>query len=189
MTGWRFTNSLEGMWQCIAGPIGLSRFGTVHRRAPAILLCLCAGCASASHVRVEPAEPGPHVSWELHAGGADGDHHFVCGSPQPEHPCILPASTDETRRMATLHLLVYAAAQPTNYLGFMRAPFFGGEAERKVGEVNATVEPGGHSVRTTVIGRVTPTPGTYNLTISVDAQPHGAPDSLPISQEVTVLVK
>jgi hypothetical protein len=181
MTGLCFSNVLR--W------IGMPPSQGARRGISAILLTLCLGCASASHVRIEPDTLEPHLSWELHAGGDEGDRDFVCGSPQPEDPCVLPASTDNTRVLASIHLLVYATTQPTNYLGFMQAPFFGGEPDRKVGEVNATVEPGKPSVRTTVLGRVTPTPGTYNLTISVDAQPHGTPNSRRISHDVPVLVK
>ena len=136
----------------------------------AVLLVVCAACAArhgADHVA--PDESRPHISWEIRVGGDVGDGDFVCASAKSPQPCVMPASTDETPSLATVHLLVHAAAQPTSYLGFMRAPFFGGEPERKLGEVNATVQPGDEPIGKTVVGRVTSTPGTYTLTISVDA--------------------
>jgi hypothetical protein len=44
--------------------------------------------------------------------------------------------------LATVHVLVHAAAQKASYLGFIRASFIQGDLDRKIGEINATVEPG-----------------------------------------------
>lgn len=155
-----------------------------------MMLAMCAGCA-ASHgaVHVAPDESRPHITWEIRTGGDDGDRDFVCGSSQPAKSCVLPASTDKVPTAATLHLLVHAAAQPTSYLGSMRAPFFGGDAHRKLGEVNATVEPGSRPVGTTVVGRATSMPGKYTLAISVDATQPGAQSPVRISQNVPVVVQ
>lgn len=154
------------------------------------MLVVCAACAArhgAEHVAAD--ESLPHISWEIRVGGDVGDGDFVCASAKSAQPCVMPASTDETPTLATVHLLVHAAAQPTSYLGFMRAPFFGGEPERKLGEVNATVQPGDQPVAKTVVGRVTSTPGPYTLTISVDATHPGPSVPVRISEEVPVVVK
>ena len=154
------------------------------------MLVVCAACAArhgADHVA--PDESRPHISWEIRAGGDIGDGDFVCASGDSAQPCVIRASTDKAPTLATVRLLVHAAAQPTSYLGFMRAPFFGGEPERKLGEVNATVQPGEEPVGKTVVGRVTSTPGTYTLTISVDATQPVASVPVHISEEVPVVVK
>jgi hypothetical protein len=155
-----------------------------------ILFALSIGCA-ASHgaVHVAPDESRPHISWEIRTGGDDGDANFVCGSAQAGKPCSLQPSADKTRLLATVHLFVHAAAKPASYLGFMRASFFEGEVDRKLGEVNATVEPGSRPVGTTVIGRVTSKPGEYALTISVDATQPGVANPVRILQQVGVVVR
>jgi len=152
-----------------------------------ILLSLCAACASHGSVHNSPDESRPHISWEIRSG-AGGDADFVCRSSQPGKACAIPASTDKTARLATLRLFAHSAAQPTSYLGFMRAPFLGGEVDRKLGEINATVAPGSRPVGTTVVDRVTSKPGKYLLSISIDATQPNAPNSVRISQEVPVVV-
>jgi hypothetical protein len=162
----------------------------MHRRVimACLPLLLCARCATHGVAHVAPDESRPHISWEIRSGSNEGDEDFMCGSAQPG-PCMLTASTEKNRTLATVHLFVHPAAQPTSYLGFMRAPFFEGELDRKLGEVNATVEPNSRPVGATVIGRPTSKPGTYALTISVDAVQPGAPNPMRISQDVTVVVK
>jgi hypothetical protein len=158
----------------------------------AVVLCsigVGGGCATrgAAHVAVD--ESRPHISWEIGTGGDTGDADFVCGSAQPGRPCVLAASAPGTRTMSTIRLFVHAAAQPTSYLGFMRAPFFQGELDRKLGEVNATVEPDSRPVGSTVIGQVTSKPGTYTFIISVDATQYGDPNPVRIAEAVPVVLK
>lgn len=150
---------------------------------------LSAGCAPHGALHVAPDESKPHISWELRSGADEGDEEFVCGSAQPGKPCVLAASPGKRRTLAVVHLLVHAAAQPTSYLGFMRAPFLGDDTDRKLGEVSATIEPGRQPVGATVIGRVTSKPGAYTLTISVDAMQPGATNPVHIGEQVSVAVK
>jgi hypothetical protein len=154
-----------------------------------LMLLSFVGCASDGVVHVAPDESRPHISWEIRAGGADGDADFVCGSAQRSKPCVLPASTEKSRALATVHLFIHAAAQPVSYLGFMRVPFFGGNGERKLGEVNITVKPGSRPVSSTVVGQVTLKPGDYTLTIAIDAIQPGAPNPVHISEQAPVAVK
>ncbi len=152
-------------------------------------ILLCGACASHGPVHVAPDESRPHVSWEIRTGGEDGDSNFVCGSTEAARLCELAASTESTRTLATVHLFVHAAAEPANYLGFMRGAFFEGEADRKIGEVKASVEPGSRPVSAIVVGRVTSKPGAYTFVISVDAKQSSAPTPVHISHEVPVVVK
>ncbi len=145
-------------------------------------------CASHGEVHVAPDESKPHISWELRSGTNEGDEEFICGSSQADKPCVLMASTEDRPRLAALHLLGHAAARPTSYLGFMRTSLFENEAERKLAEINVTIEPGSRPVGTTVLGRVTSKPGMYSLTISVDATQPGAA-AVRISQQVPIVLK
>jgi hypothetical protein len=147
------------------------------------------GCAGHGPVHVAPDESRPHLTWEIQAGGEDGTAELMCGSSQQAKPCVLRASTDKTPSLATVRLFVHAAAQPTSYLGFMRVSLFGTDVNRKLGEVNTTVEPGSRPVGTTVFGRVTTQPGTHTLTISIDAMQPGAPNPVHLLEEVPVMVQ
>jgi len=146
------------------------------------------GCAGHGVPHVAPDESLPHTSWEIRSG-SEGDPDFICGSARPGQPCVLEAMTEKSRTLATVQLFVHAAAQRTSYVGFMRASFFEGEVGGRLGEVNATVNPGSRPVATTVVGRVTSKPGSYTLTISVDAAQGGGANPVHISDEVPVVVR
>jgi hypothetical protein len=166
----------------------------LHRHALRMMLLLpIAGCATAAVnrgvVHTAPDESQPHISWELRTGGDSGQREFVCGSSQPSRPCALPASTERRQTVATIHLMVHAAAEPTSYLGFMLGGFFEGGSDRRIGEVNTTVAPGSRPVSTTVTGLVTSKPGTQSLAISIDATQPKAPAPQRIAEKVPVFVK
>ena len=91
--------------------------------------------------------------------------------------------------VTTVHLYLHAAAQPTNYLGFMRLPFMEGSEHRQSGEISATVSSGNQPVAATVSGSVTSTPGSYTFRISVDATQPGRTTPQRIAQEVPVTVR
>jgi hypothetical protein len=90
----------------------------MHRRVimACLPLLLCARCATHGVAHVAPDESRPHISWEIRSGSNEGDEDFMCGSAQPG-PCMLTASTEKNRTLATVHLFVHPAAQPTSYLG------------------------------------------------------------------------
>jgi hypothetical protein len=90
--------------------------------------------------------------------------------------------------LATVHVLVHAAAKTTSYLGFIRAPFFDGDMDRKIGEINATIEPDSEPTAKTVVGRITSRPGSYALIISIDAEQPGSGNPLHIGEEIPVVV-
>jgi hypothetical protein len=152
-------------------------------------IALGTGCARHAEVHVAPDESTPHITWEIRSGTNEGAENFVCGSARSGQPCTLASSTDDRRMLATIHLLAHAAAQTTNYLGFTRATFLQGETDRKLGELNVTVDPGSRPVGATVIGRVTSTPGSYELLISVDAKEIGSSTPQQIVERVPVVVE
>jgi hypothetical protein len=159
------------------------------RLAVCAMLLPLVGCAGHGPVHVAPDESRPHLTWEIRAGGQDGDGEPICGASQRAKPCVLRASTEKNPSLATVRLLVHAAAEPTSYLGFMRVSLFGTDVNRKLGEVNTTVEPGSRPVGTTVFGRVTTQPGAHRLTISVDAIQPGAPNPVHLLEDVPVMVQ
>jgi hypothetical protein len=148
-----------------------------------------AGCAThgVSHVTLD--ESRPHISWEIRSGPDHGDENSVCSAAQAGKICVLAASTDQRRSLAAVHLFVHAAAQPTSYVGFMRAPFLEGEGGRKLGEINATVRPGSRPAGTLVVARVSAKPGSYTLSLSVDATQAGEPNPVHIAEKIAVIVK
>jgi hypothetical protein len=155
----------------------------------ALLIPVWAGCGTHGVPHVAPDESRPHVSWEIRAGGEFGDAGFVCGTAQPGKPCVLAAAAEKTRTLVTVQMFAHAAAQPTSFLGFMRASFLEGSVGRKLGEINTSIQPGSRPVATTISGQVTSKPGNYALTISVDATQPSAPNPTHISEEIPVVVK
>jgi hypothetical protein len=154
-----------------------------------VLLPISGACAAHGVTHTAPDESRPHISWEIRTGGPLGGDQLVCGSSQASPTCTLAASTAQAPALATVHLFFHAAAQPTSYLGFMRAPFIEGSGQYKGGEVSATVDPGSQPVATTVSGLVTSKPGAYALTISVDATQEREATPQRIAQEIPVTVK
>ena len=159
-----------GAWTCLTG-------------------LMTASCAGHGAVHVAPDESRPHISWEIRTGGETGDDDLACGSASDAGRCVLSALTDARRTLATVHVLVHAAAQTTSYLGFIRAPFIEGDLARKIGEITATVEPGSEPAAKTVVGQITSRPGSYALIISIDAEQPGTANPVRISEEIPVLVK
>ena len=162
---------------------------TSSRRLLVYLAILASsGCAGRGVPHVAPDESRPHTSWEIRSG-SDGETEFICGSARPGKPCVLETMTGKSRTLATVQLFVHAAAVRTSYVGFIRASFFEEKVAGRLGEVNVTVNPGSRPVATTLIGRVTSTPGSYTLTISVDAAEGGGANPVRISEEVPVVVR
>jgi hypothetical protein len=113
----------------------------------------------------------------------------VCRSDEGRSTCVLSASTDRVRSLATVHLLLHPAAQPTNYLGFMRVPFIEGTDQQQGSDVSGTVRPGSRPVHATVAGFVTSKPGLYTFSVSVDAMQPGETEAQHFGQQVPVTVK
>ena len=165
------------------------RFSNHLRLLSCVLLPVSGACAAHGVTHTAPDESRPHISWEIRTGGTNGDDDLVCASSLPSPICVLVASTEQTRALATVHLFLHAAAQPTIYTGFMRVPFMSGSSEKTGGEVSADVAPRSQPVGTTVSGLVTSKPGRYALTISLDAKQTGLATPQRIAQEIPVTVK
>ena len=140
-----------------------------------------------AHTRLD--ESRPHVTWEIRAGGEDGDAHFVCGSADPIRSCVLDASTEKKQNETTIHLYLHAVGQPTSYLGLMRAGFLSGFQPNGQTEVNTTVPVGSQSGTVSINGAVTDRPGPYALTIALSAIQPGMASAQTIAPEVNVTVR
>ena len=157
-------------------------------RALLIPFCIATACGGHRVAHVAPDESRPHITWEIRTGGDLGDSEFVCGSVQPSRPCELTASTQERPVLTTVHVFLHAAAQQTNYLGVVGAPFVqGGRVESR--DISATVPVGSRPVGSTLSGRVTSKAGSYTLSISVDANQPGIAALHRISERIPVAVK
>ena len=156
----------------------------------AVLICLWGlslpACATHGVAHTAPDESRPHISWEIRSG-AGGDADLVCGSAEPQPRCVLSTGSGQ-HGYATVHVHLHSARQPTNYVGGIRTPFLEGAGSPRVGDVNATVEPGSAPVGTTITGRVTSKPGTYSLSIELDAIEQGASTPHRISLPIPVVV-
>jgi hypothetical protein len=157
-------------------------------------LTLCVGlvsvaCATPGVKHMPTNESRPHISWEIRAGGDEGNKVVVCRSGDGRATCVLSASTDRDRSLATVHLALHPAAQPTNYLGFIRVPFIEGADPQQGSDVSGTVRPGSRPVRATVAGFVTSKPGLYTFSVSVDAMQPGMTEAQHISEQVPVTVR
>ena len=86
----------------------------------------------------------------------------------------------------TVHLYLHAAANQTSYLGLMETPFVDGVEER---EISITVPRGSQPVSSLLSGRVVEAPGTYPLSIALDATQTGADAPIRITQQIPVVVK
>jgi hypothetical protein len=97
-------------------------------------------------------------------------------------------ATTTQRQTVTVHLYLHPTKSQTSYLGFMRMPFLDDADQLKPSDVNTTVPPGRLPVGMTVVGTVTRRPGTYSLTIALDAMQAGQATPSRIVQEVPVVV-
>ena len=145
----------------------------------------CSGHTAPLHV--EPDESGPHISWEIRAG-QEGEGQFVCSSVRLADACLIPLSTDQRRTPVTVHVQLHATKVETRYQGNVRPTFFVGAADPHVGQVDVTVSPGSAPFNTSLTDVAIRTPGTYALTIALDAVQGGRTASR-ITANVPVTVK
>ena len=155
---------------------------------PALLLSLCAfsgACAGNRVPHVAPDESRPHITWEIRTRDSGSGTRFVCGSIEPSRPCVVAASANRQGTGMTVQLHLHAASSQTNYLGVMETPFVDGVRTR---EISLTVPRGSRPVSSLLSGRVTDAPGTYTLSIGLDATQTGVEAPFRIAQKIPVVV-
>ena len=160
---------------------------------PVPVLCclvpLLAGCAAGRVPERSPDPARPHVSWEIRAGGDLGDARRICASADPAPSCVLQASTDADRRLATVRVSFHPAAKAeARYLGYVEVPFVRGAGPLNTSEISLTVRDGSSPVSRSINGVVTSDPGSYSLTIALDAILTGSAEPVRIAREIPVTV-
>ena len=141
-------------------------------------------CAGNRVPHVAPDESRPHITWEIRSRES-GESRFVCGSIEPSRSCVLAASASRQGTGVTVQLYLHAASTQTSYLGLMETPFVDGVKER---EISLTVPRGSQPVSSLLSGRVIEAPGTYPLSIALDATQTGADAPIRITQQIPVVV-
>ena len=158
-----------------------------------LVLLACAAAALGSSLscatRDEPAAVArtqPGISWELHTGDRRGDEHLVCQSGGKQ-PCVLDSTTDTRRTLALVEVHLPPVDRHANYVGTVRAPFIEGISD--LGELSVAVPPKARPVSRTILGRVTRQPGSYTMTLSLDAFVQGSAAPVRLHVEIPVTVR
>jgi hypothetical protein len=134
---------------------------------------------------VAPDESKPHITWEIRSRESGGGSRIVCGSTEPSRPCVLAASANRQGTGVSVQLYLHAASTETSYLGVVETPFVDGVEER---EISITVPRGSRPVSSLLSGRAVAAPGTYPLSIALDATQEGAGAPIRITQQVPVVL-
>jgi hypothetical protein len=153
-----------------------------------VVVSLCMeGCARS--IPIPKAAGGaagmPRVGWVVMMGDRDNpDREFVCYSESPGD-CMMPPSRSNEQVFADVHLFYHPAATETKYTGTIQIGFFNSAHELRP---NFTVKPAEPPGNQSVVGIVSAKPGTYSLTIGVEATPTqgGAPQRIRESVKVIV---
>lgn len=140
-----------------------------------------------SKLRVASDESQRHITWEIRAGGQDGDDRLVCESAQAQPACALTASTTDRPELTTVHLYLHGATLPAAYEGSRRLPFLQG-AEKVERPVKVNVEPGAAPHSLAVTGLVTSKSATYTMAVSLTVK-QGTKEVSPIARDVKVVVQ
>jgi hypothetical protein len=155
--------------------------------AAAILVGLCMeGCTRPIPKTAGGPVGAPRVGWVVMMGDRDNpDRDFVCYSESPAD-CVIPPSRPDDQVFADVHLYYHPAATETKYGGTVQIGFFNSPLDL---QPNFTVKPGASPGNQSVVGIVSGKPGTYSLTIGVDATPTPAGATQQIRQQVRVIVR
>ena len=165
----------------------LARLGFVPRSVAAtIVVSLCmAGCRPIPKT-AGGAVGAARVGWVVMIGDRDNpDRDFVCYSESPAD-CVMPPSRPDAQVFAAVHLYYHPASTQTKYAGTVQIGFFNSPLELRP---NFTVEPGSSPANQGVVGIVSDKPGTYALTIGVDATPAQPGAPWQIRDQVKVIVR
>lgn len=154
-----------------------------------LAMCVMATMACGAHrpAHTAPDESQPHITWEIRAGGDEGEDRRICASAEPQLRCVFAGATTGSRPVTTFHLFLHPAAQTAAYDGTIALPFLEGATER-VRSISAVVQPQSEAYSSSITGLVTSTPGVYALLIDLNVK-HGATRALPIKMEIQVIAK
>ena len=155
----------------------------------AIVSALPAACAR----RVPPpaglAAGTPYISWIIMSGDGDNpDQEFVCQST-PRSDCVVPASRPDAQVFSDAHFYYHGAGAETKYVGTIDIGFFQGSREAHLVKTDMAVKKGESIANQGVVGIVTSTPGSYAIAFDFVATVTDTGKSLPIREQVSIVVK
>lgn len=131
----------------------------------------------------------PHVSWVLMFGDRDdADREFACQSGPPTE-CVLPASKPDAQALSDIHFYFHGAGAETRYEGTINIGYLQGAPDTHTSRTNITVQKDGSITNSSTTGIVTSTPGTYAVTISVNATVKDTGKTQEIRESIPVVVK
>jgi hypothetical protein len=156
--------------------------------AAMIAVLLVSGCARRVPKPVNVAPGTPHMSFVLMFGDRDNaDTEFACES-EPRTECVIPASRVHAQSFSDLHIYYHGAGPETRYEGTLRIGFLQG-AESYVSRRTITVRKKEAIANQSVLGIVTSTPGTYQITWSFNATVPETGRTFPVNETIQVSVK
>jgi hypothetical protein len=150
------------------------------------ILFLLSGCAERVPEPVLVPHDVPHISWNIHSGDAeDATPDVICQS-DPRTACVVPASREGRKVLATVHMFYHPAATETKYAGTVDVGFFDEVHDMTP---NSTVKPGAKPTHHTITDIVTSKPGTYPLRIAIVATSTQTGQDQNIRDEISVVVR
>jgi hypothetical protein len=161
-----------------------------HLMIVAIMACVVtSACAKRVPGPANVAPGTPRVSWVIMSGDSDNpDQNFVCQS-EPRSDCVVPLSRPEAQVFSDVHVYYHGAGAATKYVGSMQIGFFRGSAESHNIQTSITVQKTDSISNQSVTGIVTDTPGNYAIAFSLVATSTDTGKSVPIRDQVPVVVK
>jgi hypothetical protein len=176
--------------ECESVPaIGARRCARARAIALMLAVILSSACSTSVPKPKGVATGAPYVSWVVMSGDSDNpDREFVCQS-DPRNDCVVAASRPDAQVFSDVHLYYHGAGGETRYGGTIDIAFFEGSPASHTTPTKVVVRKGEPMTNQSVIGIVTRTPGTYQVTIGVTATVTETGKSQPIRQSVPVVVK
>jgi hypothetical protein len=156
-------------------------------------LAVAAVASSACARRIpEPVgvPPGtPHISWIIMYGDSDTpDREYACQSTSPG-ACVVPASRPNNQVFSDVFIYYHGGEAETSYAGSMRIGFFSGASSAPSIPISVTVKKGQAIANESVAHIVSSTPGAFDMSFDVTATQTPPGTSLPIREQVRVLVQ
>jgi hypothetical protein len=144
------------------------------------------GCARSIPKAAGGTAGTARVGWVVMMGDRDNpDREFVCYSESPGD-CMMPPSRSNGQVFADVHLYYHPAATQTKYTGTIQIGFFNSAHELRP---NFILKPADPPANQSVVGIVSDKPGTYPLTIGVEATPAQGGATQQVHQQVQVIVR
>ena len=143
----------------------------------AVVAAATTACAGHRTVHKVTDESQPHVTWELRAGGGEGNDRLVCESSQPQPTCTLLAESGSANApvLTNFHLHLHPAAQVATYQGAVFLTFLEGREKDTGRAISATVKPAGPPENISVSGLGNRNRGTYQLRLRLETTVAGKP--------------